>query len=119
MERLSTEGLLQADSQANRVGGALRHPSSHTSVRTALYTVISVILGAAIPSACCPLSAQTYLTDSVRYFRLQALLRGICSGQVEKKLHNDEGRKCRYAPFVTLAFANSSGASLNASAGAE
>jgi hypothetical protein len=61
----------------------LRPPTSHTTVRTVPYTAVPVVPHFGDVVACQPLSAQPSLTDSVRYFRFQALLRGICSGPTE------------------------------------
>jgi len=56
----------------HRIGeeGASRPPSSHTTVRTVPYTAVPVVRRFVDIVACCPVSAQPYLTDSVRYFRL-------------------------------------------------
>ena len=61
----------------------MRPPTSHTTVRTVPYTAVPVVPHFGDVVACQPLSAQPSLTDSVRYFRFQALLRGICSGPTE------------------------------------
>ena len=63
----------------------MRRPSSHTTVRTVPYTAVPVSVGWWVLSACHPHSAQPYLTGSARYFRLQALFRGICSRRSEKR----------------------------------
>ena len=52
----------------------MRPPSSHTTVRTVPYTAVPVVPRFGDVVACRPMSAQPYLTDSVRYFRLQGPL---------------------------------------------
>jgi hypothetical protein len=54
-------------------------PSSHTTGRTVPYHGGSCQCSCYYFHACCPKSTQFYLTDSVRYFQLKVLLRGICS----------------------------------------
>src|SRR4030067_899314 len=64
------------DRQPGKIGeeGASRPPSSHTTVRTVPYTAVPVVPRFGDVVACRPMSAQPYLTDSVRYFRLQGPL---------------------------------------------
>src|SRR4030067_1114056 len=64
------------DRQPGKIGeeGAPRPPASPTTVRPVPYTAVPVVPRFGDVVACHPMSAQPYLTDSVRYFRLQGPL---------------------------------------------